>query len=113
MLVEQAQTYSGAVTAVFERAKGMQYVDHLHIEAMPLLGFILVLANRQGLTDEQVRRIDHRDDLRDLARRGAEEGQDTEEKLAGFWILRWLNEPIESERAHQNMVWSASSDFLV
>ena len=111
MLVEQARTYSDAVRAVFERAKRMPYVGHLHIEAMPLLGFILVLANRQDLTDEQVRRIEHRDDLRDLARRGAN-GQDTEEQLAGYWILRWLGEPNESERAHQNMVWAASSDLL-
>jgi hypothetical protein len=111
MLVEQARTYGDAVRAVFERAKGMPYVGELEIEGMPMLGWTLVLANRQGLTDDQILRLELRDTLRDLAVRGAQ-GEDGEGKLAGLQVLRWLDEPIPAEAAHKTLVWVAVSQLL-
>jgi len=113
MLVEQASTYQEAVGAVFEHAKTMDYVGALQIEAMPLIGFILVLANREGLTDGQIpSRIRDHDDLRALADEGTR-GPDIETQVAGWWVLRWLDEPVVSEMAHKNMVLDAGFSFLV
>jgi hypothetical protein len=111
MLVEQARTYSDAVKAVFERAKGMPYVGELEIEGMPLLGWILVLANRQGLTDDQIRQLENRDSLRDLAMRGAQ-SEDGEGQMAGSQVLRWLDEPVQAGAAHKTLVWVAVSQLL-
>ena len=113
MLVEQASTYHAAVCAVFEHAKTLNYVNALEIEAMPVLAYILVLANRSGLTDGQIPgRIPNNDDLRTIAEQGTL-GTDIEEQMAGGWILRWLDEPILSEMAHKNMVLDAGFSFLV
>ena len=113
MLVEQASTYQEAIRAVFEHAKTMGYVGALQIEAMPLIAFVLVLANRSGLTDAQIPgHVGHHDDLRAMAEQGTE-GADIEVQVAGWWILRWLDEPIVSEMAHKNMVLEAGFSFLV
>jgi hypothetical protein len=113
MLVEQANTYQEAVRAVFQHAKTMGYVGALQIEAMPLIAFILVLANRSGLTDGQIpSRIRDNDELRAIAEQGTR-GADIEVQMAGWWILRWLDEPILAEMAHKNMVLDAGFSFLV
>ena len=113
MLVEQASRYQDAVRAVFEHAKTMSYVGPLEIEAMPVLAHILVLANRNGLTDGQIPgRIRENDDLRAIAEQGTQ-GADIEEQMAGWWILRWLDEPIPPEMAHKNLVLDAGLSFLI
>jgi hypothetical protein len=113
MLVEQASTYHDAVRAVFEHAKTMNYVGALEIEAMPVLAYILVLANRSGLTDGQIPgRIPNNDDLRAIAEQGTR-GADNEEQMAGWWILRWLDEPNLPEMAHKNLVLDAGLSLLV
>ena len=113
MLVEQASTYHDAVRAVFEHAKTMNCVGALEIEAMPVLAHILVLANRSGLTDGQIPgRIPDNDDLRAIAEQGTR-GADNEEQMAGWWILRWLDEPILPEMAHKNLVLDAGLSLLV
>ena len=111
MLVEQAETYSDALRAVSERARGMQYVGELATEGMPLLAWTLLLANRQELTDDEIRRFQNRDDLRDLAQRGAQ-SEDAEAKMAGLQVLQWLDEPIPAEAAHKTLVWVSVSDLL-
>ena len=113
MLVEQAGTYHDAVRAVFEHAKTMSDVGALEIEAMPVLAYILVLANRSGLTDGQIPgRIPENDDLRAIAERGTRSA-DIEEEMAGWWILRWLDEPLPPEVAHKNLVLEAGLALLV
>ena len=112
MLVEQSRTYHEAVVAVFEHAKTLAYVGPLQIEAMPLLGRILLLANRSGLTDAQIgSRMGSHDELRALADRRTRSA-DSEVKLAGMLILRWLDEPILAEMAAKNMILWAGLDLL-
>jgi hypothetical protein len=113
VLVEQAGTYDDAVIAVFEHAKTLPYVGPLAIEAMPLTGYILVLANRMGLTDQQARRLSL-DDLRQLAEEGSRSA-DTVEEEASLRILLWFKEydrlP-DTERAKRTMVFVAATDLL-
>jgi hypothetical protein len=123
MLVERAGTILDAIAAVDEQAKGMRNLNHHYMDARPLLGAILVLANRQRLTDEQLLEIlrihseiafsgiQARDELRDLARRGAQ-GEDTQQRDAGAWILRCLDEPIPAEATHNDLVLLGAHDFL-
>ena len=75
---------------------------------MPLLAWTLVLANRQELTDDEIRRFQNRDDLRDLAQRGAQ-SEDAEAKMAGLQVLQWLDEPIPAQAAHKTLVWVSVS----
>ena len=113
MLVEQASRYQDAVCGVFEHAKTRNYVGPLEIEAMPVLAYILVLANRRGLTDGQIAgRIANNDDLRAMAEQGTR-GGDTEEQMAGAWILRWLDEPLLPEMVHKSLVLEAGLSLLV
>jgi hypothetical protein len=113
MLVEQASRYQDAIRGVFEHAKTMNYVGPLEIEAMPVVAYILVLANRSGLTDDQIpARIPNNDDLRDMAEQ-ATRGADIEEQMAGAWILRWLDEPLLPEMVHKNLVLEAGFSLLV
>jgi hypothetical protein len=113
LLVERASRYQDAVRAVFEQAKTLDHVGALEIEAMPVLAYILVLANRSGLTDGQIRgRIPNNDDLRAFAEQGTR-GADMEEQMAGWWILRWLDEPLLAEMAHKNLVLDAGLGLLV
>jgi hypothetical protein len=113
VLVEQATTYHDAVRAVFEHAKTKDFVGALEIEAMPVIAHILVLANRRGLTDGQIPgRIPDDDDLRAIAERGTRSA-DIDEETAGWWILRWLDEPLSAERAHKNLVLEAGLALLV
>ena len=123
MLVERARTYADAIEAVSEQAKGMRNLNHHYMDARPLLGAILVLANRQGLTDEQLLEtlrihseiaflgIQGRDEMRDLARRGTQ-GEDTEQRARGAWLLRWLDEPIPAEAMQNRLVLMGAYDFL-
>jgi hypothetical protein len=83
MLVEQSSTYHGAVMAVFDKVKTQAWVGPVHIEAIPILGRILLLANRSGLTDEEVfRQMQDTDELRALADRGTH-NTDAEVGVAG------------------------------
>jgi hypothetical protein len=123
MLVERAGTYLDAIAAVSEQAKGMRNLNHRYMDARPLLGAILVLANRQGLTDEQLLEIlrihseiafsgiQARDELRDLARRGAQ-GGDNQQRDAGAFLFRWLDEPIPAEANRNDLVLLGAHDFL-
>jgi hypothetical protein len=80
---------------------------------MPVLGRILLLANRSGgLTDEEIfRRMHSHDELRALAERGTRIA-DAEVQVAGHLVLRWLDEPIRSEMAAKNLILVAGSDLL-
>jgi hypothetical protein len=112
MLVEQSSTYHEAVVAVFEHVKTVAYVGPLQIEAMPLLGRILLLANRSELTDEEIAsRMGSHDELRSLADQGLRSA-DTEVQLAGALILRWLDEPILAEMAAKNLILWAGLGLL-
>lgn len=112
MLVEQSSTYHDAVMAVFEHVKTLPYVGPLMIEAIPIVGRILLLANRSGLTDEQTfRRMHSHDQLRALVDQGTR-GAEPEVQLAGALILHWLDEPILSEMAAKNLILVAGSDLL-
>jgi hypothetical protein len=113
VLVEQARTYKDAVEAVFEHAKTLQYVGSLGIEAMPLIGYILVLANRRGLTDQQVRRLSQAD-VRHLAEQGARTA-DTIEEEASLRILDWFEESnrFPEDRRHRNMVFQTGINGLL
>jgi hypothetical protein len=121
MLVEQARTYFDARAAVNKQANSMPGpLDEHFLDARPLLAAILVLANRRGLTDEQIRdtlRIGTLDDqlralaqLRDLARRGAQ-GEGTEQQAAAEWLLGWLDER-PADATHYTLILMGAHSFL-
>ena len=112
MFVEQSSTYHGAVMAVFDHAKTQNWIGPVHIEAIPVLGRTLLLANRSGLTDEQVfTRMNNNDELRALVDEGSRDA-DGQVQLAAALLRHWLDEPIVSERAAKNVMLVAGSDLL-
>jgi hypothetical protein len=60
--------------------RGYYAIGH---RVIPIVGYILVLANRRGLTDQQVRRLSP-DDVRDLADRGTRSADTVEEEARRF-----------------------------
>lgn len=99
--------------AVYDRAKTLAFVGPLHIEAIPILGRLLLLANRSGgLTDWDISCLaGNHDELRALADGGYRSGFN-EAEMAGGLILRWLDEPILSEMAAKNMILAACTQLL-
>src|SRR5262245_37913807 len=103
MLVERARRYEDAIEAVFAEARTRPLVTSLMIEGMPVLGYALVLAHRAGMTDSELSQRLASGGLESMAERAKASG-DENERFAALWILKWLDEPVSAERAHNTLV---------